>query len=285
MWRVIRILLLAFLALFASAGAGAGQTLPRPLRIGLTPTFPHDQYQLLEEWRRYMEGRLGRRIELVRRDSYIETMDLLRLKKLDFAWICEYPYMYFSNQVKLVAVPLFRKRPYYQSYLIVPATDRQTVSIRELRGKIFAYADPFSNSGYLSPRYDLKQMGENPNQFFQKTFFTSSHRKVIEAVAFGLADAGAVSSHVWDTVSAVKPELTKAVRVVRASRDYGFPPFVARTDVEEAEFRDVKKLLLDMAADEKGKALLRSLNLDGFTEGTPNLYDLVGVMMQAVGHQ
>jgi phosphonate transport system substrate-binding protein len=39
----------------------------------------------MEEWRRYLEGKLGSSVEFIQRDSYRETMDLLRLEKLDFA--------------------------------------------------------------------------------------------------------------------------------------------------------------------------------------------------------
>ncbi|WP_245621793.1 PhnD/SsuA/transferrin family substrate-binding protein [Sedimenticola selenatireducens] len=253
------------------------------VRIGLTPTIPNDQYRVIEEWRLYMERELERPVEFVWRNSYIETMDLLRVNKLDYAWICDYPFVYFKGQVKLLAVPLYQGRPYYQSYLIVPATDDQTTSIDQLRGKMFAYADPYSNTGYLTPRYLLAQSGEDPDHFFSKTFFTFSHRKVMEAVALGAAQGGAVSSHVWDTLLKTTPELAQGTRVVSKSPEYGFPPLVARPSVSETEFRTMQKLLLKMMASEEGQSLLRRLNIDGFIAGEPSLYDRVDQMMQVVG--
>ena len=61
----------------------------RPIRVGLTATYLHDQYPLHEDWRRYMERKLERPVVFVRRDSYDEMMDLLRQNKLEFAWICD----------------------------------------------------------------------------------------------------------------------------------------------------------------------------------------------------
>lgn len=274
------------LALTASLPAHAGSEEPeRPLRIGLTPTFPHDQYQPLEKWRLYMERKLKRRVEFVRRDRYIETMDLLRLKKLDFAWICDYPYVYFKSQVRLLAVPVHKGRPYYQSYLIVPATDTTTTSYAQLRNKVFAYTDPYSNTGYLTPRYQLQQAGEDPAHFFRKTFFAWSHRRVIEAVATGLADGGAVSSHVWDTLSIGKPELTAAIRVVGKSQEYGFAPFVAQASADDNEFRAMERLLLDMRTDEEGREMLRLLNLDGFIAGDARLFERTERVIRAVGEK
>jgi phosphonate transport system substrate-binding protein len=273
-------LILAAMLTAAATGAAEGTG---PVRIGLTPTIPNDQYRVIEAWRLYMERELERPVEFVWRNSYIETMDLLRLKKLDYAWICDYPFVYFKDQVRLLAVPLYQGRPYYQSYLIVPATDTETTSIAQLQGRLFAYADPYSNTGYLTPRYLLAQSGEDPDKFFSKTFFTFSHRKVMEAVALGAAQGGAVSSHVWDTLLKTNPELAQGTRVVSKSPEYGFPPLVAQPSVSEADFRVMQKVLLKMMISEEGRSLLGRLNIDGFIAGEPSLYDRVEQMMQVVG--
>ncbi|RZI40456.1 ABC transporter substrate-binding protein [Herbaspirillum sp. HC18] len=257
----------------------------RPLRVGLTPAFLHDQHGLLEEWRRYLEKKLGRSVRFVQRDSYRETMDLLRLEQLDFAWICDYPYLHLKKQARLLAVPLYHGRPYYRSYLLVSANDQHTTSIKQLRNSVFAYADLYSNTGYLAPRYALLQLGENPATFFRKTFFTHSHRKVVQAVAIGLAQGGAVDSFVWETLAIIKPELTAKTRVVEQSPEFGFPPFVAHWSVSEADFNAFQSVLLDMATDVEGAALLKRLNLDGFTPGAAQMYERVEQMMRAVGEE
>lgn len=255
----------------------------RPIRVGLTPAFLHDQHGLLAEWRQYMQRKLKRQVEFVQRDSYRETMDLLRLEKLDFAWVCDYPYVHLQSQVRLLAVPLYQGRPYYRAYLIVPASNAHASSILQLRNMVFAYADPYSNTGYLAPRFELRQANEDPVRFFRKTFFTWSHRKVVEAVATGLAHAGSVDSYVWDSLALVKPALTARTRIVSRSPEYGFPPFVAHRSVRDGDFEAMQRLLLDMARDPEGAQLLKRLNLDGFIPGDPRLYDSVAEMMKAFG--
>lgn len=282
---LVALVLLLVLAVPGPACADENASVTPPLRVGLTPTFPHDQYKPLEEWRLYMERKLERPVEFVRRDRYIETMDLLRLKKLDFAWICDYPYVYFRSQVKLLAVPMHRGRPYYRSMLIVPATDTATTSIAQLKGKVFAFTDPYSNTGYLTPRYQLQQAGEEPATFFRKTFFAWSHRRVIEAVATGMADAGAVSSHVWDTLSKGRPELTQGLRVAAESQEYGFAPFVATSSIDDKTYREMQRMLLRMPDDEEGRALLRQLNLDGFIVGDAKLFKRVETVIRALGEK
>ena len=253
------------------------------IRVGMTPAFLHDQHSLLGEWRDFMAASLQRPVEFVQRDSYRETMDLLRLEKLDFAWICDYPYLHLRREVRLLAVPLYQGHPHYRSYLIVRKDNTQVKSMADLAGSVFAFADPYSNTGYLSPRFEIRQLGHDPATFFRKTFFTWSHRKVVEAVASGLASGGAVDSYIWDTLAYVDPALAARTRIVWRSPEYGFPPFVSHHLVSAADFQQMQRHLLDMARTDAGRRLLEHLHLDGFTIGSPALYDGVEKMMRAFG--
>lgn len=253
------------------------------IRVGMTPAFLHDQHNLLGEWREYMAESLQRPVEFVQRDSYRETMDLLRLEKLEFAWICDYPFLHLKDTVRLMAIPLYQGRPHYRSYLIVQKGNTQVGSMADLAGSVFAYADPYSNTGYLAPRYEIRQLGHDPAGFFRKTFFTWSHRKVVEAVASGLARGGAVDSYIWETLAHVEPALAGRTRVVSRSPEYGFPPFVSHRSVAAADFQQMQGHLLATAATAKGRQLLARLYLDGFTIGSPKLYDGVARMMRAFG--
>ena len=271
----------------ASAGqAPAEDSLVKtdPIRFGMTPTFLHDQHSLLEQWRLYMIHRLGNRVNFIRRDSYRETMDLLRLNQLDFAWICDYPYLYLRELLRLLVVPVYQGKPTYYSYLIVNTRESTVTGFADLKGKLFAYADPYSNSGYLVPRYQIHLLGEDPGRFFKKGFFTWSNRKVVEAVAHGLAQGGAVDSYVWDSLAILEPELTAMTRIVWKSPGYGFPPIVAQEkNVSDDNFNEMQQLLLSMHEDEEGRRLLQQLNLDGFSVQQPGLYDGVVEMMKVFG--
>lgn len=255
----------------------------RPFRIGLTPAFVHDEYGLMEEWRRYLEVKLDRPVEFIQRDSYRETMDLLHQEKLDFAWLCDYPFVYLKDTVRLLAVPLNQGRPTYRSYLIVSADDTTHNTLLDLKGAVFAYSDPFSNTGYLVPRYQLKTLGQDPKTFFRKTFFTWSHRKAIAAVAAGLARGAAIDSFVWDTLARFKPGITAKTRIIDQSPEFGFPPFVAQRSVSATDFNFMQATLLGMENDAIGKPMLDRLNISGFVLGERSMYDEVTKMMRAFG--
>lgn len=257
----------------------------RPVRIGLPHVIMDRQYLLAADWRLYLQSRLRRPVEFVIRRKDSDTLDQLRLENLDFAWISDYPYLRLKRRVRLVAVPLYQGRPYFRSYLIVPAADDQTASLSQLKGMVFAYVDPYSTGGYLHPRHELWVAGEDSRKFFSKTFFTWSNRTVIEAVAQGLADGGAVEGYVWDSLAKTRPDLTGQTRVVAQSLEYGAAPFIANRSVSESDFRAMQRALLGMAQDAEGAQLLKRLNLDGFVPGKAKLYDHVAEMMQALDEE
>ena len=274
-----------FLALAAAVSASplcAQAQTNAAVRIGLSPVFLDDQLSFLNDWRDYLQGRIGRAVRFVQRGSYREIMDMLLEQKLDFAWICGYPYVRHKAKLRLMAVPVSDGRPQYRSYLIVPASDRQTGSILDLRGKVFAYSDPDSNSGFLYPRYALMQLKENPDRFFAKTFFTWAHRKIVEAVGSNLAQGGAVDSYVWETLQIYHPELTVRTRIVEKSPYFGHTPVVAREGVTRTEFDSMQEALLGMSQSTAGQDLLKRLNLDGFVTGEDSLFDGIARMMRAL---
>lgn len=277
----LRLMLVAMLV-FAS-----GHALPAPgrgaIRFAMTPAFLNDQHSLLADWRAYLEARLKRPVVFVQRDRYRETMDLLQQQRIEFAWICDYPYVALKKDVRLLAVALNEGKPTYRSYLIVPARDTRTRSILDLKRAVFAYADPHSNTGYLAPRFELKRGGADPAVFFRRTFFTWSHRKAIDAVAAGLAQGASVDSYVWDALSKVRPDVTARTRVAWQSEEYGFPPLVAHRSVPEADFASMQRVLMGMKDDAEGRVLLDRLKLDGFIAGSPALYDSVAEMMRTFG--
>ena len=252
------------------------------IRIGLTPVFLDDRLDFLKRLRTYLSDRLETTVHFVQRGSYREVVDLIRSGKIDFAWLCGYPYVRFKREMRLLAVPLYYGNPLYQSYLIVPASDTVTTSLLDLRGKLFAYSDPDSNSGYLYPQYQLLRAGENPATFFSRTFFTWGHRKVIEAVGVSLAHGGAVDGYVWDTLKLTRPALTAATRIVSRSPELGYPPFVARAKIADDVFRKMQNVLLSMSGDVEGARLLKILNLDGFVAGSDQLFDSIADMARAL---
>jgi len=259
-----------FIRFFIAVGIGisnASKATDKTIYIGITPVFLTELTSVLRNWQNYLEHKLNRPVIFVQRDSYREIVNELLSNRLDFAWICGYPFIVNHQQLRLVSIPVYQGKPLYQSYFIVPSRDTSTRSIVDLKGHLFAYADPDSNSGFLIPRFELKKAGYAPDTFFKKTFFTSGHRNAIEAVSSGLANGAYVDGYVWDSLAQFKPEIIKQTRLVSKSSTYGFPPIVAGPSATQNMLLNFRRVLVSMQNDPDAKSILKRLNIDGFSIG------------------
>lgn len=251
----------------------------KQIRIGLTPVFLDEQLQLLRDLESYLEQHLGENVKFVQRQTYRDISGLLLSGELDAAWLCGYPYLNHKDNLSLLSVPLYQGRPYYQSYLITSSDNPKLQTLEDLRDRTFAFSDPDSNSGYLFPVTKIKSAGWDAGKFFRRTFFTWGHRGVIEAVAEGVADAGAVDGYVWETLRLTRPDLVSKTRIIVKSEEFGFPPFVYPRGKDERA-QKIARVLQQMHQDSDGQTILKRLNLDGFIEATPKLYRGIASMIR-----
>ncbi len=272
--------LLCFLLLIIGDAATAAPA--QPMRLALSAVFLGERQDVVTRWEKYLESHLQRPITFVQRRSYRELTDMLQNGGLDAAWICSAPYVRHKSIHRLLAVGVWQGEPLYQSYLIVPKQDVTTRSIVDLRGKMFAYSDPESNSGHFVALGEIIKSGGDPDRFFSKTLFTYSHRKSVEAVADGLVDGARVDGYIYDMLYTLYPEMIGRTRVVMRSEKYGFPPIVARAGLPNVEFNKLQGVLLNMQNDAEGRALLASLGLDKFIAGEDRLFDGVAALVNGV---
>ena len=253
-----------------------------PLYFGLTPVFLTNDLELLTRLKAYLSRKTGREVQLVQRRTYEEITALLLSGQLDGAWICGYPFAQFREQLTLIAVPIWRGKPLYQSYLIAPK-GRNVHSIDELKGDLHAFSDPNSNSGYLVTASLLAERKLRPDQFFRQIIFTYGHRNVVRAVASGLAQSGSVDGYVWEVMASIEPELTGKTEIVAISELLGFPPIACLKSRRPSEgVLLLHQALVEMAQDEEGKHVLDLLKLDGFADEPDSLFDSIAAKMMLV---
>jgi phosphonate transport system substrate-binding protein len=232
-------------------------------------------HELLE----YIAEKLGREIQLVQRKTYGEINQLISAGQIDLAFICSGPYA--SGREKFgfeaLAIPRVRGSHLYQSYLIVNK-DSPVQTLDDLRGKVFAFSDPQSNTGKLVPTYWLALEGQKPEDFFGKTIYTYSHDNSIMAVAMSLVDGAAVNGQVWEYYHRSDPVFTVNTRVIRKSDPFGNPPVVASSRLPLRMKERMRDLLFNMHRDPQGKKILNRLMIDNFIAPIAGCYDPILAM-------
>jgi phosphonate transport system substrate-binding protein len=252
----------------------------KPFRIGMGAMItPREGFIYYNQLKEYIEKRLGQPVQMVDRGNYDEMNRLLETGDIDAAFVCAGPYVEGKERfgMQLLAMPLVKGKPVYHSYIIVPA-DSPARKFEDLRGKVFAFTDPKSNSGKLVPTYILARMNETPQHFFSKTEFTYGHDNSIRAVAEKLVDGAAVDSLIWEYLAIKTPDLTAKTRILLRSEPYGIPPFVVRPGIDPELKLKLQQILLNARNEPRGRRILKGMMIDRFVPGDDRNYDTIRAM-------
>ena len=242
----------------------------------ISPKETFGYYRLLLD---YIGEKLGREVQFIQRKTYGEINELLGIGQIDLAFICSGPYA-ASKEIydfDLIATPQVQNSHFYQSYLIVNKAS-QFNRIEDLKGRVFAFTDPDSNTGKLVPTYWLFEMGEQPETYFSKTIYTYSHDNSILAVAKALVDGAAIDGLIWEYYHQKNPVFTSRTRIIRKSKPYGIPPVVVSKHISDALKGRIRQLFLSMHKDSRGQKILAELMIDRFIAPQDEWYDSIRQM-------
>jgi phosphonate transport system substrate-binding protein len=251
------------------------------LRVAIAAMIsPKETLVHYQELLSYIGEKSGFRVELVQRKTYDEVNQLFPKGEIDLAFICTGPFAASREKFgfEALATPQVRMQPFYQSYLIV-SKDSSYQQLEDLKGRVFAFTDPDSNTGTMVPQFWLAQLGETPESFFSKTIFTYSHDNSILAVAKGLVDAAAVDGHQWEYFEHFSPTYTSKTRIIRKSQPFGSPPLVASAQLDSDARLNIQELMLAMHTDPDGKLILDKLLIDRFVAPREEWYEPARAMI------
>jgi phosphonate transport system substrate-binding protein len=248
-----------------------------PLQVGVAAVIsPQGTLESYRDLIGYMEQRLGRPVEMVQRANYEEINRLLETGQVEVAFVCTGAYISGSREfgMEVLVAPEINGAMSYASWLIVPA-DSPAQEMADLRGVTFAFTDPLSFTGRMYPTYLVNQLGESPDSYFGRVFYTYSHDAAIEAVADGLADGAAVDNLIYQYLMQREPELEGRLRIIHRSPPFGMPPVVVSPSIRPQLKAELLELFLQMDDDPAGAAALNILGIDRFREIDASAYDSV----------
>jgi phosphonate transport system substrate-binding protein len=191
---VLRLTTLAAVALLASAGAqaqGGGdggwrKKYPK-LRYGVqsveTQAASLTHYKGFGE---YVKKKLGVELELFLASEYAGVIQAIGAKQIEVmdmgasgyaaAWVES------NGGVEPLVVPTNEDGTIGYHSIAFVRSDSPYKSLADLKGKIWAWAEPNSSSGYLFPLVGLRKMGIEPDKHFGKVVFSGGHEQSIIGV-------------------------------------------------------------------------------------------------------
>ena len=188
---------------------------------------------------KYLEEKIGMKVDFVPVTDYAAVVEGLAAKKLDMAWLGGFTFV----QARLRtgnAIPIVQ-RAEDEKFLsrFITSTSSGIGKLEDLKGKTFAFGSASSTSGHLMPRYFLLQAGIDPDKDMKRVAFSGAHDATAAFVESGRVDAGVLNASVWDKLVETNKVNTARVKVFATTPPYYDYNWTVRGDLDPAL---VKKL-------------------------------------------
>jgi phosphonate transport system substrate-binding protein len=235
-------------------------------------------------------GVLAQRLGREPRFEVAESYERCAADVDDVCFVCSLPYLLFSAagriRMEVLAAPVlagerYAGRPIYFSDVVV-ARDSPFHALSDLRGRVWAYNEPFSHSGYLTVVHELVRMGENLS-FFGPVVEAGFHSEALRLVADGRVDGAAIDSQVLAIALRDDPPLATRVRVIGSIGPSTIQPVVASASRLSADDRAVlREALLGLHGDARIQPFMRDAMVERFVPMDDGSYDDIRVMLARV---
>lgn len=257
------------------------------LLIGLIPEMNvFKQMERFKPLAAYLQEKIGLSVRFKVLSRYGNILDNFNREKLDGAFFGSFTGALAIR--KQGVIPLVRPvnpdgESTYHGYLYT-RKDSGIKSLKEMRGKKFAFVDKATTAGYIFPMAVLKSEGvEDLNSYFSEYFFAGSHDASLAAVLNKKADIGVSKNTVFDWVRKKEPRIDEEITILAESAKVPSNGLCVRPTLAPELRNKLKKALLELDGTPEGLQVLKSLQALRFIETTTEDYAPVFTLARQAG--
>ncbi len=212
-----------------------------------------DRVARLKPFEQYLEKTLGVDVEIFTAGNYDGVIQALAADQIEFAFLGSSSYAAAYTETNGGVAPLLAAKQedgstgYYS--VVVTRCDSPYKSVADLKGKVLAFADPDSTSGYQVPLYNLVQEGFDPASHFSATPFSGSHEAGVQGVVNGQFDAAA--TYINNEKNGIPQRMESKgmiepgqVCAIWKSPEITSGPFTARTNLPQGLIDEMKAAVM-----------------------------------------
>lgn len=218
------------------------------LRVSAIPDeSPTELARKFEPLGKYLESRLGMKIEWTPVTDYAAAVETLVNKKIDLAWFGGFTFVQSSVRSGGKTLPLVqREEDASFKSVFITGSDTGVKTLADLKGKTLSFGSQSSTSGHLMPRSYLLAAKIDPDKDLKRVSFSGAHDATIAAVASGKVDAGALNISVWNKFIEDKKVDTNAVKVFYTTPSYYDYNWTVHADMPAALRDKITQAFLDL---------------------------------------
>jgi phosphonate transport system substrate-binding protein len=239
---------LQLLMIGACLGLSSGAMAQSTLRISAIPDeAPTELQRKFKPLGEYLSLETGMKVEFIPVTDYAAVVEALATKKIDMAWLGGFTFIQAKIRTNGTAIPIIQRveDENFISRFIVPI-DSPIKSLKDLKGKTFAFGSPSSTSGHLMPRFFLMQAGIQADTDLKNIAFSGAHDATVAFVASGKVEAGVLNASVLDKLIETNNANALKVRVLATTPTYYDYNWTVRGDLDPALVKKISNAFLKL---------------------------------------
>jgi phosphonate transport system substrate-binding protein len=206
---------------------------------------------------KYLEERLGMKVEFTPVNDYAASVEALANKQVDLAWFGGFTFVQAQHRSGGKVIPLVQREEDTKFRSVFITTEPGIKSLADLKGRNVSFGSQSSTSGHLMPRSFLLAAGVDPDRDFKRVAYSGAHDATVAAVASGKVDAGALNISVWEKLVADKKADPSKLRVFYTTPTYYDYNWTVHADMPADLREKIAKAFLDLnASTPQGKEIL-----------------------------
>jgi phosphonate transport system substrate-binding protein len=198
---------------------------------------------------KYLEKKLGTKVEFTPVSDYSAAVEALVNKQVDMAWYGGFTFVQAHIRSGGKVIPLVQRTEDEKFRSVFITTDPTIQSLADLKGKTLSFGSQSSTSGHLMPRSFLLKAQINPDTDLKRVAYSGAHDATIAAVASGKVDAGALNISVWEKFVSEKKVDPSKVRVIFTTPPYYDYNWTVHADMPAAMRAKITQAFLDLSKD------------------------------------
>jgi phosphonate transport system substrate-binding protein len=258
--RIVKLNRTSFLA-GLSAGIAAA-AVPQPsraageLRVAFIPEVSTTTASISEKqpFIDFLAQATGTTVKLIVPTNYAATVEAVGNGSVDLAHFGGLTYLKASEHYGVKPLVQREEDRHFHSLFITNSPDVKT--LKDLKGKTFAFGDVSSTSGHLVPVLELKTAGIDPDKDLTARF-SGNHTNTAFAVNAGQVVAGALDESVYRKLVSDKTIDEAKTRVFFTSRPFVDYVWSVRKDLDPALIAKIRDAFLKLT-DPKVLGILRA---------------------------
>ena len=217
------------------------------LRVSAIPDEnPQELLRIYKPFAKYLSDQIGIPVKFVPVVDYAATVEGLAANRLDLVWYGGFTSVQAARRAKGAKRIIMRKEDAAFKSKFITRKGSGIGSLKNLKGKTFAFGSVSSTSGHLMPRFFLQQAGINPKKDFSKFAFSGAHDATAAWVEAGRVDAGALNFLVWDKLVKNRKVDTSKVEVFWTTPPYVDYVWTIRGGIDQDLVKKISKAFLNL---------------------------------------